>query len=78
LCALHGYQTIIKTFTIATLYSLVYGMEVVMPLKVKIYSLRVLKEKKKLGKVRMGKDLVWIIELDQWEDVNCYVSKIVV
>jgi hypothetical protein len=33
-------------------------MEVVMPLKVKIYSLRVLKEKKKLGKVRMGKDLV--------------------
>jgi len=44
--ALHGIQTIIKTFTKATLYSLMYGMEVVIPLKVKIYSLRVLKEKK--------------------------------
>ena len=40
--ALHGYRTTIRTSTGATPYSLVYGMEAVMPLEVDIPSLRVL------------------------------------
>jgi hypothetical protein len=42
--ALHAYRTIIRTFTKATPYSLVYGMEAVMPLEVEIPSLRILKD----------------------------------
>jgi hypothetical protein len=40
--SLHAYRTTIKTSTGATLYFLVYGMKVVMPLEVEILSLRVL------------------------------------
>jgi len=40
--ALHTYRTAVRTSTGATLYSLVYGMEAVMPLEVEIPSLRVL------------------------------------
>ncbi|XP_073262690.1 uncharacterized protein [Populus alba] len=40
--ALHAYRTTIRTSTGATPYSLVYGMEAVMPLEVDIPSLRVL------------------------------------
>ena len=42
--ALHAYRTRVWTSTGATPYSLVYGMEVVLPIEVKIPSLRVLRE----------------------------------
>ncbi|XP_073268737.1 uncharacterized protein [Populus alba] len=42
--ALHAYRTAVRTSTGATPYSLVYGMEAVMPLEVEIPSLRVLME----------------------------------
>jgi len=44
LFALHGYHTSVKTSTGATSFSLVYGMEVVLPFEVEIPSLRVLME----------------------------------
>ena len=40
--ALHGYRTSVCSSTGATLYSLVYGMEAVLPVEVEIPSLRVL------------------------------------
>jgi len=40
--ALHAYHTTIKTSTGANPYSLVYGVEAIMPLEVEISSLRVL------------------------------------
>ncbi|KAI5430033.1 hypothetical protein KIW84_034565 [Lathyrus oleraceus] len=40
--ALHGYRTSVRTSTGATPYSLVYGMEAVLPVEVEIPSLRVL------------------------------------
>ena len=40
--ALHGYRTSVCTSTGATLFLLVYGMEVILPFEVKIPSLRVL------------------------------------
>ena len=42
--ALHAYRTAVRTSTRATPYSLVFGMEAVMPLEVEISSLRVLIE----------------------------------
>ena len=42
--ALHAYRTGVRTSTGATPYSLVYGMETVLPIKVEIPSLRVLRE----------------------------------
>ena len=42
--ALHAYRTGVQTSTEATPYSLVYGMEVVLPIEVEIPFLRVLKE----------------------------------
>ena len=42
--ALHAYRTGVRTSTGATPYSLVYRMEVVLPIEVKIPSLRVLRE----------------------------------
>ena len=42
--ALHAYRTGVRTSTGATPYSLVYGMEVVLPIEVEILSLRVLRE----------------------------------
>ena len=42
--ALYAYQTRVRTSTEATPYSLVYGMEAVLPIEVEISSLRVLKE----------------------------------
>ena len=42
--ALHAYRTGVRMSTGATPYSLVYGMEVILPIKVEIPSLRVLKE----------------------------------
>ena len=44
--ALHGYQNFVRTFTGATPFSLVYGMEAILPFKVEIPSLRVLLEAK--------------------------------
>ena len=44
--ALHAYQTAIRTSIGATPFSLVYGMEVVLPIEVEIPSLRVLMEAK--------------------------------
>ena len=46
LFALHAYQTSVKTSTRATPFSLVYGMKVVLPIKVKIPTLWVLMEAK--------------------------------
>jgi len=42
--ALHGYQTSVCTSTRATPFSLVYGMEIVLPFEVEIPSLRILAE----------------------------------
>ncbi|XP_017985369.1 PREDICTED: uncharacterized protein LOC108663961 [Theobroma cacao] len=42
--ALHAYRTTVRTSTGATPFSLVFGMEVVLPVEVEIPSLRVLKE----------------------------------
>ncbi|RDY14746.1 pol, partial [Mucuna pruriens] len=44
--ALHGYRTSVRTSTGATPYSLVYGIEAVLPIEVEIPSLRVLAEAK--------------------------------
>ena len=44
--ALHGYRTSVRTSTGATPFSLVYGMEVVLPVEVEIPSMRVLMEAK--------------------------------
>ena len=40
--AVHGYRTSVRTSTGATLFSLVYGMEVVLPFEVEVPSLRIL------------------------------------
>ena len=42
--ALHGYRTMACISTGATPYSLVYGMEVVLPIEVQIPSLRIMKD----------------------------------
>ena len=42
--ALHAYRTGVRTSTGTIPYSLVYGMEAVLPIEVEIPSLRVLKE----------------------------------
>ena len=42
--ALHGYQTLVRISTGATPFSVVYGMEVVLPFEVEIPSLRILAE----------------------------------
>ena len=42
--ALHAYRTGVRTSIRATPYSLVYGMEVVLPIEIEIPSLRVLRE----------------------------------
>ena len=44
--ALYAYRTSVRTSTGATSFSLVYGMEVVVPIEVEIPSLRVLSEVK--------------------------------
>ena len=44
--ALHAYQTVVRTSTGATPFSLVYGMEAILPIEVEIPSLRVLTEVK--------------------------------
>src|SRR4051812_21100872 len=44
--AFHGYRTYVRTSTGATLFSLVYGMEAVLPIEVEIPSLRILMETK--------------------------------
>ena len=44
--ALHAYRTIIRTSTRATPFSLVYGMEAVLPIKVESPSLWILMEAK--------------------------------
>jgi hypothetical protein len=44
--ALHGYRTSVRTSTGATPFSLVFGMEVVLPVEVEIPSLSVLMEAK--------------------------------
>ena len=42
--AFHGYCTSVHTSTGETHFSLVYGMEVVLPIKVQIPSLRIMKD----------------------------------
>lgn len=42
--SLNGYRTLVRTSTRATPYSPIYGMEAVLPIKVKIPSLRVIME----------------------------------
>ena len=42
--ALHGYRTSVHTSTRETSFSLVYGMEVVLPFEVEVPSLRILAE----------------------------------
>ena len=42
--SLHGYRTTDRTSTGETPYSLVYGMEVVLPIEVQIPSLRIMKD----------------------------------
>ena len=42
--ALHGYCTSARTSTGATSYSLVYGMEEVLPIEVQVPSLRIMKD----------------------------------
>ena len=44
--ALYAYQTAVRTSTRATPFTLVYGMEVVLPIEVEISSLQVLMEAK--------------------------------
>ena len=44
--ALHAYRNAVRTSTRATPFSLVYGMEAVLPIEVEIPSLRVLMEAK--------------------------------
>ena len=44
--ALHGYRTFVRTSTGETPFSLVYGMEAVLPVEVEIPSLRVIMEAK--------------------------------
>ena len=44
--ALHGYRTSVRTLIGATPFSLIYGMEVVLPIEVEIPSMRVLMEAK--------------------------------
>ena len=44
--ALHGYRTSVRTSTGATPFSLVYGMDAVLPIEVEIPSMRVLMETK--------------------------------
>ncbi|KAI5435998.1 hypothetical protein KIW84_022432 [Lathyrus oleraceus] len=44
--ALHGYRTSVRTSTGATPFSLVYGMEAVLPVEVEIPSLRVMMDVK--------------------------------
>ena len=44
--SLHAYRTTVRTSTGATPFSLVYGMEAVLPIEVEISSLRVLMEAK--------------------------------
>ena len=44
LFALHRYRTLARTSTRAILFSLVYGMEVVLPIEVQIPSLRIMKD----------------------------------
>ena len=42
--ALHGYRTSARTSTWETLFSLVYGMEAILPIEIQIPSLRIMKE----------------------------------
>ena len=42
--ALHGYHTMERTSTGATPFSLLYGMEAVIPMEVQIPSLRIMKD----------------------------------
>ncbi len=42
--ALHAYRTTVRTSTRATPYSLAYEIEAILPIKVEIPSLRILKE----------------------------------
>ena len=42
--SLHGYRTSAQISTRVTSFSLVYGMEVVLPIKVQIPSLRIMKD----------------------------------
>ena len=42
--SLRGYQTSVRTFMGATSFSLVYGVEVMLPIEVEILSLKVLME----------------------------------
>ena len=61
---LHGYRTSVRTSTGATLFSLVYGMEVVLPFEVEVPSLRILAESglKESERAQAHFDLLNLIE----------------
>ena len=61
--ALHGYRTSVCTSIGTTLFSLLYGMEAVLPVEVEIPSMRVLMEAKLTD-----------AEFDRKEEINCHVS----
>ena len=62
--ALHAYRTAVRTSTRPTPFSLVYGMEAVLPIEVKISSLRVLMEAKleEVERVQARYDQLKLIE----------------
>ena len=68
--ALHGYRTSVRTSTGATPFSLVYGMEDVLPVEVEIPSMRVLMEAKLT-------DAEWVQsrydQLNLIEEIDCHV-----
>ena len=52
--ALWGYRTSIRTATGATPYSLVYGMEAVLPVEMELKSLRIMAEAELMGLGKNG------------------------
>ena len=60
--ALHGYRTTVRTSTGATPFSLVYGMEAVLPIEVQIPSTRVL-QGEELGEDEWVQTLLYQINL---------------
>ena len=74
--ALWGYRTTARTSTGVTLYSLVYGCEVVLPVKVEISSLRVLLESKIPKYQWMESRLVQLTLLDKKRVKAMYHSQL--
>ncbi|XP_019414554.1 PREDICTED: uncharacterized protein LOC109326310 [Lupinus angustifolius] len=71
--ALHGYRTSVRTSTGATPYSLVYGMDVVLPIEVETPSLIIMA-------VSGLKELIWVqarydqLNMIEEKRISCYMS----